>query len=60
VIGVAYVLSVLVRAVGLSAVAVWGSRLARPGATRLLDLVCAALMALWGAQLIARGAGVLT
>ena len=59
-IGVAYVLSVLVWAVGLSGVAAWGRRLVRPGPTRLLNLGCAALMALWGAQLIGRAAGVPT
>jgi threonine/homoserine/homoserine lactone efflux protein len=58
-IGAAYVCSVLVWALGLSVVAAWGRRLVRPGTTRLLNVGCAALMALWGAQLIGRAAGVL-
>jgi threonine/homoserine/homoserine lactone efflux protein len=55
----AYALSVLVWAVGLSAVAAWGGRLVRPGATRVVSVGCAALLAAWGVQLLGRAATVL-
>ena len=58
-VAVAYALSVLVWAVGLSGVAAWGGGLVRPGPARLLNLGCAALLVVWGVQLIGRGAGVL-
>ena len=58
-VGAAYLLAVLTWAVGLSGVSAWGQRRARPGPIRLLNLGCAALMALWGAQLIGRAAGAL-
>ncbi|MEP7091192.1 MAG: LysE family transporter [Nocardioidaceae bacterium] len=59
-VAAAYVLSVLLWAVGLSAAAAWGSHLVRPGATRLLNVACAILLAAWGVQLIGRAADVLT
>lgn len=52
----AYALSVLVWAVGLSAVAAWGGRLVRPGATRLVSLGCAGLLTACGLQLLGRAA----
>jgi L-lysine exporter family protein LysE/ArgO len=59
VVAAAYALSVLVWAFGLSAVAAWGGQLVRPGATRVVSLGCAALLAGWGVQLLGRAATVL-
>jgi chemosensory pili system protein ChpE len=56
----AYVSSVLVWALGVSWVAAWGRHLVRPPRARLLNLACAALLALWGVQLLGRAAAALT
>lgn len=56
-VGLAYVLSVLVWALTLSGLTAWGGRLVSVAPTRVLNLGCAAVLAAWGVQLVARGAG---
>ncbi len=59
-VALVYAASVLLWAGGLSAVAAWGRRLARPRLARLLHVTCAGLLALWGVQLLATAAVAMT
>jgi chemosensory pili system protein ChpE len=52
-----YVLSVLLWAVGLSGAAAWGGHLVTAGPTRMVNLGCAVLLAVWGVQLLGRATG---
>jgi chemosensory pili system protein ChpE len=58
-VGGAYVLSVLVWAVGLAAVAAWGRPLVTSRSGRVLHVCCAVLLASWGLQLLGRAASAL-
>jgi threonine/homoserine/homoserine lactone efflux protein len=55
----AYMSSVLAWGLGLSLAAGWAGHLVGQGRARLLNLACAALLALWGVQLLGRAAAVL-